>query len=94
MPTDRRTFLLAAGAAALAASLPARADSLADIRKRGPGRLIIKRGEYGAVLFDSAGMFFVPGFFMPLLGRGCRGLFTASNHDQPHDEQCRQRTTD
>jgi sugar/nucleoside kinase (ribokinase family) len=34
----------------------------ADILKRGPARLIIKRGEYGAVLFDSAGMFFVPGY--------------------------------
>jgi len=34
----------------------------ADILRRGPSRLIIKRGEYGAVLFDSAGMFFVPGY--------------------------------
>ncbi len=34
----------------------------ADVLKRGPSRLIIKRGEYGAVLFDSAGMFFVPGY--------------------------------
>ncbi len=41
MPTDRRTFLLAAGAAALAASLPARADSLADIRKRGSLRVAV-----------------------------------------------------
>ncbi|WP_374478374.1 substrate-binding periplasmic protein [Zoogloea sp.] len=41
MRTDRRTFLLAAGAAALAASLPARADSLADIRKRGSLRVAV-----------------------------------------------------
>ncbi len=34
----------------------------ADILRRGPSRLIIKRGEYGAVLFDESGMFFVPGF--------------------------------
>jgi sugar/nucleoside kinase (ribokinase family) len=34
----------------------------ADIRKRGPSRLIIKRGEHGALLFDEAGMFFVPGY--------------------------------
>lgn len=34
----------------------------ADIRKRGPGRLIIKRGEHGALYFDDAGMFFAPGY--------------------------------
>lgn len=34
----------------------------ADIRKRGPSRLIIKRGEFGALLFDEAGTFFVPAF--------------------------------
>jgi sugar/nucleoside kinase (ribokinase family) len=34
----------------------------ADIRKRGPKELIIKRGEFGAMLFDSAGSFFVPGY--------------------------------
>jgi sugar/nucleoside kinase (ribokinase family) len=33
-----------------------------DIRKRGPKRVIIKRGEHGAILFDDAGAFFVPGF--------------------------------
>jgi sugar/nucleoside kinase (ribokinase family) len=33
-----------------------------DILKRGPSRLIIKRGEYGALLFDSGGTFFVPGY--------------------------------
>ena len=34
----------------------------ADIRKRGPGRLIIKRGEYGALLFDDDGVFFAPAY--------------------------------
>ena len=34
----------------------------ADIRKRGPKMLIVKRGEYGALLFDDAGMFFVPAY--------------------------------
>jgi sugar/nucleoside kinase (ribokinase family) len=34
----------------------------ADIRKRGPSRLIIKRGEFGALLFDDAGTFFVPAY--------------------------------
>ncbi|MEO6419060.1 MAG: PfkB family carbohydrate kinase, partial [Polyangiaceae bacterium] len=34
----------------------------ADIRKRGPSRLIIKRGEHGALLFDEKGMFFAPGY--------------------------------
>ena len=34
----------------------------ADIRKRGPSRLIIKRGEFGALLFDAGGTFFVPAF--------------------------------
>ncbi|MBK6690726.1 MAG: sugar kinase [Myxococcales bacterium] len=34
----------------------------ADILRRGPSRLIIKRGEYGAMLFDNSGMFFVPGY--------------------------------
>ena len=34
----------------------------ADIRKRGPSMLIVKRGEYGALLFDDAGMFFVPAY--------------------------------
>jgi sugar/nucleoside kinase (ribokinase family) len=28
----------------------------------GPKRLIVKRGEYGAMLFDSEGIFFVPAF--------------------------------
>jgi sugar/nucleoside kinase (ribokinase family) len=32
------------------------------IRARGPSRLIIKRGEHGALLFDEAGTFFVPGY--------------------------------
>lgn len=34
----------------------------ADIRKRGPSSLIIKRGEYGALYFDDAGVFFAPGY--------------------------------
>ncbi len=34
----------------------------ADIRKRGPHTLIIKRGEHGALLFDDTGIFAVPGF--------------------------------
>lgn len=38
------------------------ARAAADILKRGPSRLIIKRGEFGAMLFDQAGMFFVPGY--------------------------------
>src|SRR4029077_16860751 len=32
----------------------------AEIRKRGPKMLVIKRGEFGALLFDDAGTFFVP----------------------------------
>src|SRR5215467_12971832 len=34
----------------------------ADIRKRGPTRLVVKRGEFGALLFDDAGTFFVPAY--------------------------------
>jgi sugar/nucleoside kinase (ribokinase family) len=34
----------------------------ADIRKRGPKALVIKRGEYGALLFDDAGTFFAPAY--------------------------------
>ena len=34
----------------------------ADIRKRGPKMLVIKRGEFGALLFDEAGAFFVPAY--------------------------------
>jgi sugar/nucleoside kinase (ribokinase family) len=34
----------------------------ADIRKRGPKMLVIKRGEFGALLFDPAGVFFVPAY--------------------------------
>jgi sugar/nucleoside kinase (ribokinase family) len=34
----------------------------ADIRKRGPKMLVIKRGEFGALLFDAAGTFFVPAY--------------------------------
>ena len=34
----------------------------ADIRKRGPKHLIVKRGEYGALFFDDAGVFFAPGY--------------------------------
>ena len=34
----------------------------AEIRKRGPSRLIIKRGEFGALYFDDAGAFFAPAY--------------------------------
>jgi sugar/nucleoside kinase (ribokinase family) len=34
----------------------------ADIRKWGPRLLIIKRGEFGALLFDDEGPFFVPAY--------------------------------
>jgi sugar/nucleoside kinase (ribokinase family) len=34
----------------------------ADIRKRGPHTLIVKRGEHGALLFDDTGIFAVPGY--------------------------------
>ena len=34
----------------------------ADIRKRGPSRLIIKRGEHGALYFDEGGVFFAPAY--------------------------------
>jgi sugar/nucleoside kinase (ribokinase family) len=34
----------------------------AEIRKRGPKALVIKRGEFGALLFDDAGTFFVPAY--------------------------------
>jgi sugar/nucleoside kinase (ribokinase family) len=33
-----------------------------DIRARGPKRVIIKRGEHGAILFDEHGAFFVPAY--------------------------------
>jgi sugar/nucleoside kinase (ribokinase family) len=33
-----------------------------EIRKRGPKMLVIKRGEFGALLFDDAGAFFVPAY--------------------------------
>ena len=32
------------------------------IQKMGPSRVIIKRGEFGALLFDEAGTFFVPAY--------------------------------
>jgi sugar/nucleoside kinase (ribokinase family) len=34
----------------------------ADVRKRGPQQLIVKRGEHGALLFDAQGTFFVPAY--------------------------------
>jgi len=34
----------------------------AEIRKMGPTMLIVKRGEFGALLFDEAGTFFVPAY--------------------------------
>ncbi|MEJ7728341.1 MAG: PfkB family carbohydrate kinase [Polyangiaceae bacterium] len=33
-----------------------------DVLRRGPKRLIIKRGEHGALLFDDQGIFAAPGF--------------------------------
>ena len=38
------------------------ARAAADILKRGPKQLIIKRGDCGAMLFDTQGAFFVPGY--------------------------------
>ncbi len=32
------------------------------IRAQGPARVVIKKGEHGALLFDDEGIFFVPGF--------------------------------
>ncbi len=34
----------------------------AAVRKMGPKRLIVKRGEYGAMLFDDDGVFFTPAY--------------------------------
>lgn len=34
----------------------------ADVRKRGPKMLVVKRGEFGALLFDDVGTFFVPAY--------------------------------
>ena len=33
-----------------------------EARKRGPKRIIVKRGEYGALLFDDEGAFFAPAY--------------------------------
>ncbi len=33
-----------------------------DIRKRGPSRLIVKRGEHGALYFDDGGAFYAPAY--------------------------------
>jgi sugar/nucleoside kinase (ribokinase family) len=68
----------------------------ADIMKRGPTKLIIKRGEHGALLFDPGGVFYVPAYPLDevhdptgagdtfaggLLGYlACRGLADASPH--------------
>jgi sugar/nucleoside kinase (ribokinase family) len=38
------------------------ARAAAEVLKRGPKQLIIKRGEFGALLFDSHGAFFVPAY--------------------------------
>lgn len=35
-----------------------------EIRARGPKRLIIKRGEFGAILFDEEGIFCAPGLLL------------------------------
>jgi sugar/nucleoside kinase (ribokinase family) len=34
----------------------------ADVRKRGPRCVIVKRGEHGALYFDDAGVFFAPAY--------------------------------
>jgi sugar/nucleoside kinase (ribokinase family) len=34
----------------------------AEVRRRGPKRLIVKKGEHGALLFDESGIFAVPGY--------------------------------
>ena len=34
----------------------------ARVRAMGPKRLVVKRGEYGAMLFDDSGIFFVPAY--------------------------------
>jgi sugar/nucleoside kinase (ribokinase family) len=34
----------------------------AEVRKRGPKALVVKRGEFGALLFDDTGTFFVPAY--------------------------------
>jgi sugar/nucleoside kinase (ribokinase family) len=32
------------------------------IREQGPGRVVVKKGEHGAILFDGDDLFFVPGY--------------------------------
>jgi sugar/nucleoside kinase (ribokinase family) len=34
----------------------------AEVRRRGPKALVVKRGEFGALLFDEEGTFFVPAY--------------------------------
>ena len=34
----------------------------AEVRRRGPKMLVVKRGEFGALLFDDVGTFFVPAY--------------------------------
>jgi sugar/nucleoside kinase (ribokinase family) len=34
----------------------------AEVRRRGPKMLVVKRGEFGAILFDDVGAFFVPAY--------------------------------
>ena len=50
----------------------------ADIRKRGPKMLVIKRGEFGALLFDDAGAFFVPAYPLEEVARPHRAPATRS----------------
>jgi sugar/nucleoside kinase (ribokinase family) len=38
------------------------ARAAADVLRRGPKQIIVKRGEFGALLFDAAGAFFVPAY--------------------------------
>ena len=39
-------------------------DAAKKIRRMGPGTVVIKRGEYGAVLFRPEGYFIAPGFLL------------------------------
>jgi sugar/nucleoside kinase (ribokinase family) len=38
------------------------AKAAREARKRGPRRVLVKRGEYGALLFDEQGAFFAPAY--------------------------------
>jgi sugar/nucleoside kinase (ribokinase family) len=63
------------------------------IRAMGPKRLVIKRGEYGALLFDEAGVFALPGFPLETVcdptgagdtfAGGLMGYIAAKQNDDP-----------